>query len=89
MLSLDKITEADANNLRCILRELEDDHAFTWTADLRQGGFSLHVKVEGKPGVHAMSHMCNTMLKSPDILHHLLVKLLHNELADELEAVQQ
>ena len=80
MLSLDKITEADADNLRRIIRELEDDHAFTWAADIRQGGFSLHVKVDGKPGVPAMQHMCNTFLKAPDILHHLLVKLLHDEL---------
>jgi hypothetical protein len=36
--------------------------------------------VDGKPGVPAMQHMCNTFLKAPDILHHLLVKLLHDEL---------
>lgn len=84
MLSLDKITEADANNLRQVLRELENDHPFMWKADLRQGGFSLHVKVDGKPGVHAMSLLCNTMLKSPDILHHLLVKLFHDELDAEV-----
>ncbi len=83
MLSLNKITDADIDALRQVHSELEADPAFTWTADIRQGGFSLHVKAEGKPGVAAMQQMCNTFLKSPDILHHLLVKLLHQELFDD------
>ena len=78
-ISLDKITPEDVDALRESLARLTDDHEFTWTADIRQGGFSLHVKVNGKPGVPAMQQLANTYLTAPDILFHLLVKLFYAE----------
>lgn len=75
-MTLDKITEADIESLRNSLAYLTaNDHGYTYKVDVRQGGFSLHVKVDGKPGVHAMSNLCNTFLATPDTLYHLLVKL--------------
>jgi len=76
-LSLDKITPEDVDALRESLARLTGDFEYTWKADIRQGGFSLHVKVDGKPGVHAMQQLASTYISAPDILFHLLVKLLH------------
>lgn len=78
-LSLDKITEADVESLRLSLAYLTaNDHQYTYTVQFRQSGFSLHVKVDGKPGIDAMVRLCNTLLEAPDTLCHLLVKLFHD-----------
>ena len=74
-LSLDKITVEDADSLRETLARLTDDYQMTWKADIRQSGFSLHFKVDGKPGVPAMQRLANTYISAPDVLFHLLVKL--------------
>lgn len=85
-ISLDKITNDDVETLRESLARLTDDYEFTWNADIRRSGFSLHVKVDGSPGVEAMQRLANTYITAPDVLFHLLVKLFHAEHDDDPSA---
>lgn len=81
-LALDNFSEQDVVTLRSMLEYLiTNDYAdVEEKLTLTQGGFTLHVRLGGqRPGVAAMDRFATTYTKSPQLLMHVLRKLLNSD----------
>ena len=58
---------------------IDNDHEAGERRELRQGGFTLWVKVDAKPGVEAMERFSRTYTEAPRLLCHVLRKLLSDD----------